>query len=186
MIHWKFVLEYYNKDEDGMLGYNFAAEPWMCCHTKFRENLPWIWSVRPTEPTSPCIVHRGKQVQKLATDEPCLDLRSCCRDSCPDRMDSAWDRVRILAVDKFRPLNYSDHRTDLATVTSDNLAGDCLLTISCHMPWHLHRIAVTRCNSLLIAGMTAMVIGHQSTAPVTFRSSGRRASSLKFPATALA
>jgi hypothetical protein len=131
-------------------------------------------------------VHQGKQVQKLAADEPCTDSRSCRRDSCSDRVDSAWDRVRILAVDKLWPLNYSDHRTELATVTSDNLTGDCLLTILCHVPWHLHRIAVTRCNSPLIAGMTAMVIGHQSAALVTFHSSDRRVSSLEFPAIALA
>jgi hypothetical protein len=131
-------------------------------------------------------VHRGKQVQKLAADEPRTDSRSCRRDSCLDRVDSAWDRVRILAVDKLRPLIYSGHRTEPVTVTSDNLAGDCLFTTLCHVPWHLHRIAVTHCNSLLIAGMTATVIGHQSAALVTFHSSDRRASSLKFPTTALA
>jgi hypothetical protein len=26
LIQWEFVLEYYNKDEDGILDYNFAAE----------------------------------------------------------------------------------------------------------------------------------------------------------------
>jgi hypothetical protein len=117
---------------------------------------------------------------------PHPDSCSCRRDSCSDHVDSAWDRVRILAVDKLRPLNYSGHRTELAPVTSDNLTGDCRLPALCHMPGHLHRIAVTRHNSLLIARVIATVIGHQSTVPVTFHSSDRRSSSLEFPATALA
>jgi hypothetical protein len=31
-------LGYYNKDEDGILDYNFAAGHWLCCHMNLGEN----------------------------------------------------------------------------------------------------------------------------------------------------
>jgi hypothetical protein len=42
-------LGYYNKDGDGMLVYNFAAEPRISCHMNLREKSISRWSVRPTE-----------------------------------------------------------------------------------------------------------------------------------------
>jgi hypothetical protein len=41
-------LEYYNKDEDGMLDYNFAAEPWIGCQANLGENPASSCSVRST------------------------------------------------------------------------------------------------------------------------------------------
>jgi hypothetical protein len=63
-------------------------------------------------------------------------------------------------VDKLRPVKYSGHRTELAAVDSDMHAGDRRLPALCHVPWHLHRVVVTRCNLLSIAGEMATVTGH--------------------------
>jgi hypothetical protein len=71
-------------------------------------------------------------------------------------------------------------------VGADKFTGDGRLLTLRHVPWYLHRITVTRCNSPLITGEIATVIGHQSTAPVLLSFSNHRASSLEFPATALA
>jgi hypothetical protein len=63
-------------------------------------------------------------------------------------------------VDKLRPVKYSGHRTELATVDSDMHAGDCRLPALCHVPWHLHHIVVTCCNLLSIVGEMATVTRH--------------------------
>jgi hypothetical protein len=68
---------------------------------------------------------------------------------------------------------------------ADKFTGDGRLLVLCHMLWYLHCISVTSHNSPLIAGVIATIVGHQSTAPVTFLSD-RRASSLEFLAIALA
>jgi hypothetical protein len=54
----------------------------------------------------------------------------------------------------------SGHRTALTTADLDKLAGDIRLTAWRHVPWHLHHVAVTRCNPLSIAGKMATVTGH--------------------------
>jgi hypothetical protein len=69
---------------------------------------------------------------------------------------------------------------------SDEFAGDSRLTALRHVPWHIHHITVTRSNLPFIARELATVIGHQSRAPVTSVSSGRRASLFESPATSLA
>jgi hypothetical protein len=99
-------------------------------------------------------------------------------------------RQRRGGVSKYRatnilwPIVYSDHRTGLAAADSDELAGDSRLTALRHVPWHIHRITVTHSNPLFIARELTTVKGHQSRAPVTSCSSGRRASSSNSPATA--
>jgi hypothetical protein len=69
-------------------------------------------------------------------------------------------------------------------VESDELTGDRRLTVLRQLSGHLRHIVVTSYNSPLLAGVIATIVGHQFTALVTFRSSDRRASSLKFLATA--
>jgi hypothetical protein len=93
----------------------------------------------------------------LAADEPRAD--SCFRrhDSCSDRLDSAWGWVNIIAVDILRPLNYSDHRTELVTDPSDVFAGDNRFMALHHMPGHFYHIAVTRLSHSIIAGEPATV-----------------------------
>jgi hypothetical protein len=94
----------------------------------------------------------GDQVQNLAADEPRSDSCSYHRDSCLDRLDSVQGKVNIAAVDKLRPVNYSGHHIELATVESDELAGDRRLTALCHVSRHIRRVTVTRYNRLIIAG----------------------------------
>jgi hypothetical protein len=88
-------------------------------------------------------------------------------------------------VDIFRPLNYSGHRTELAMVISDELAGDSRFTAMHHVPRHIHRIAVTHFGRLIIAGEGCHGRCHEFFAPVTTHSSGRRVSSSDSMATAL-
>ena len=71
-------------------------------------------------------------------------------------------------------------------VESDELAGDHRLTVLRHVSGHIRRIAVTRYNRLIITGESCHGSCHEFFAPVTPCPSGRRASLLKFPATALA
>jgi hypothetical protein len=68
---------------------------------------------------------------------------------------------------------------------ADKFTGNGRLLTLRNVPWYLHHITVTRCNSPLITREIATVIGHQSTTPV-LSFSNRRVSSLEFPATALA
>jgi hypothetical protein len=48
------------------------------------------------------------------------------------------------AVETLRPLFYSVHRTQQTTSDSDEFARDNRFTALRHVPWHIHRIAVTR------------------------------------------
>jgi hypothetical protein len=73
-------------------------------------------------------------------------------DSCSDCLDSVQGQVNITAVDKLRPVNYSGHRIELATVESDELAGDHRLTALRHVSGHIRRVAVTRYKRLIIVG----------------------------------
>jgi hypothetical protein len=98
-------------------------------------------------------------------------------------LDSA-EVSKYLAVEMLRPLFYSGHRTEQTTAGSDEFARDSCFTALRHVPWHIHRIAVTRISRPFIAGELATVIGHESTAPVTPVFSDRRTSSSKSSATA--
>ena len=60
-------------------------------------------------------------------------------------------------MDILRPLNYSDHRTELVTDASDVFAGDSCFTALRHVPGHIYHIAVTRLSHLIIAGEPATV-----------------------------
>ena len=60
-------------------------------------------------------------------------------------------------MDILRPLNYSDHRTELVTDASDVFAGDSRITALHHVPRHIYRIAVTRLSHRIIAGEPATV-----------------------------
>jgi hypothetical protein len=65
-------LEYYNKDEDGILDYNFAAEPQMGCQIKIGENHASNRSVRPIECHSPwysALSGSDRQRSNLAADD---------------------------------------------------------------------------------------------------------------------
>jgi hypothetical protein len=67
------------------------------------------------------------------------------------------------AVETLRPLFYSDHYFTPATVPeqtmadSDEFAGDSRFTALRHVPWHIHRIVVTRISRPFIAGELATV-----------------------------
>jgi hypothetical protein len=61
------------------------------------------------------------------------------------------------AVETLRPLFYSGHHTQQTTVDSDEFAGDSHFTALRHVPWHIHRIAVTRISRPFIAGELATV-----------------------------
>ena len=65
--------------------------------------------------------------------------------------------VRNIAVETLQPLFYSSHRTEQTTADSDEFAGDSRFTALRHMPWHIHRIAVTRINHPFIVGELATV-----------------------------
>ena len=60
-------------------------------------------------------------------------------------------------MDILRPLNYSDHRTELVTDASDVFAGDSCFTALRHVPGHIYHIAVTRLSHPIIAGEPATV-----------------------------
>ena len=60
-------------------------------------------------------------------------------------------------MDILRPLNYSDHRTELVTDASDVFVGDSRFTALLHVPRHIYRIAVTRLSHRIIAGEPATV-----------------------------
>jgi hypothetical protein len=65
-------LEYYNKHEDDILDYNFAAEPRMGCQIKIGENQASNRSVRPTECHSPWYITLSgsdRQRSNLAADD---------------------------------------------------------------------------------------------------------------------
>jgi hypothetical protein len=49
MIFKEFAHGCYNKDGDGTLFYNFAAEPRISCHMSLRENRAQRLTVSPTE-----------------------------------------------------------------------------------------------------------------------------------------
>jgi hypothetical protein len=102
-------------------------------------------------------LHKITDALYLAADEPRTDSRLRRHDSCSDRLDSAWGRVNIVAMDILRPLNYSDHRTKLVTDASDEFAGDCRFTTLRHVPRHKYRITVTRLSHPIIAGELATV-----------------------------
>jgi hypothetical protein len=131
-------------------------------------------------------VNGGSGSENLAADEPHAD--SCLRrqDSHSDRLDNARGWVSIIVVDVLRPLNYSGHRTELATVASDELAGDSRFTALRHIPGHIHHIDVTHFGRLIIVGDGCNGRCHEFLAPVTSHSSDRRASSSDSMATALA
>jgi hypothetical protein len=61
------------------------------------------------------------------------------------------------AVETLRPLFYSGHRTKQTTVDSDEFPGNSRFTALRHVPWHIHRITVTRISRPFIAGELAMV-----------------------------
>jgi hypothetical protein len=55
----------------------------------------------------------GSGLENLAADEPRVDSCLRRRDSRSDRLDNARGWVNIIAVDIFRPIVYSGHRTEL-------------------------------------------------------------------------
>jgi hypothetical protein len=66
-------------------------------------------------------------------------------------------RVRNIAVETLRPLFYSGHCIEQTTADSDEFARDSRFTALRHVPWHIHRIAVTRISRPFIAGKLATV-----------------------------
>jgi hypothetical protein len=65
--------------------------------------------------------------------------------------------VRNIVVEILRPLIYSGHRTERTMADSDEFAEDSRFTALRHVPWHIHRITVTRISRLFIAGELATV-----------------------------
>jgi hypothetical protein len=61
-----------------------------------------------------------------------------------------------------QPIIYSGHRTELATVASDEFTGGSRFTALCHVPGHIHRIAVTHFSRPIIAGEVATVYSTNS------------------------
>jgi hypothetical protein len=123
----------------------------------------------------------------LAIDEPRTDSCGCRRDSCPGQLANAGGGVgKYRATDILQPIVYSDHRIGLATAYSDEIADDSRLTALHHVPWHIHRIAVTHSNPPFIADELATVVATNHRASDLVSISGRRTSPLNSLAAAQA
>jgi hypothetical protein len=111
------------------------------------------------------------------------------RDSCHRRVDSCtWvgDNASVVTPCAGRhsgdSLPYFPSALRLEQISSP---VNRRLPAVCHVLEPLHRIAVNPCASSWLVGVTATVDATDSRAPEPFLSSGRRASSSKFPATAI-
>jgi hypothetical protein len=94
-------LEYYNKDEAGMLDYNFAAEPWIGCQANLGEiQLQVALSGRLKMDALYSDLNKIRSIaQFFAADDRCARIRVLAVVIRADRLDSAQGHVNIIVVD---------------------------------------------------------------------------------------
>jgi hypothetical protein len=99
-------------------------------------------------------------------------------------LDSAAGSRKYRRRGYLRAVNNSGRRTALTTAGVDMLAGDSRLPALRRVAQPLHRIAVNPCASSWLVRSNCHGRCHEFTCASIFSTSGRRASIVKFPATA--